>query len=618
MVSNSLNNRVEGDQSLNGVLPNAISLPAIYPVYNEDGSYNDDGPYANPVAIANEATNEARNFRTIANIFGNFRIWKGLSFETKWAIDYLNLQEHSYDPATTRQGAKYNGLGFEATTQASNFNTYNILRYTQAIGERDELEALLGYSFERFIDRRTFIRGTDFPNPQLQYLISAANITDGSSSLVEDRINSLFGRFKYNMRNKYLFTFSMRYDGSSNFGANNKYGFFPALAAAWRISEEAFFENVTAISEFKLRASYGLTGNDQVERFASLSLFDGGANYDRNPGINPVQVPNPDLKWETTNQFDVGIDMAFFQGRIGFNFDYYYALTTDLLLERPLPLSSGYASVWENIGEMKNQGIELGVNADIIRKDKFTWTAILNLSANRNEVLKLYKGQPIPDIGRGNNYIGEGQPMGVFFGYRSLGVDPSTGNIVFDDVNGDGVITSDDRTVIGDPNPDFIGGFDNTFQISQFAIRLFFQYSYGNDLYNGTRVYIESMKGEDNQLTTILNRWQQPGDRTDMPQATATDPNNNNRASSRFIEDGSFLRMKDVTLSYEFKSDVISKIHLQRLKLFITAINLVTFTNYSGMDPEINYAGDDNIRMGTDFFTYPQARRVMFGINIGL
>ena len=618
MVSGSLNNRVEGDQSLNGPLPNAISLPAIYPVYNEDGTYNEDGPYANPVAIANESVNEARNFRSIVNVNGEFRIWRGLSFETKWSLDFLNLEEHSYDPATTRQGQKYNGIGYEANTRASNFNTYNLLRYTQVIRENDELEALLGYSYERFNDKRDLIRATDYPGPEFQYIISAANITAASSSIVEDRTNSLFGRVKYNMLNRYLLTLSLRYDGSSNFGQNNKYGFFPALAAAWRISEEPFFQNVNGIDELKLRASYGLTGNDKVGRFASLGLFDGRGNYDRNPGIYPVQMPNPDLKWETTRQLDLGLDMAFINGRIGVTIDYYYSMTYDLLLARPLPISSGYSSVWQNIGEMKNRGVELGLTAEVVRSASFSWNAVLNISANRNEVVKLYEGRPIEPTGRGNNYIQEGEPMSIFYGYRSLGVDPSTGDIVFDDINGDGAITADDLTKIGDPNPDFIGGFDNNLRFKQLSLRVFFQYSYGNDIYNGTRVYIESLKGEDNQLAAIEDRWQQPGDETNIPRATATDPNNNNRASSRYVEDGSYLRMKEATITYELREETLSKIRLKRLKLYVTGRNLRTFTNYSGMDPEINYAGDDNIRLGTDFFTYPQARKVIFGINIGL
>lgn len=617
-LSNSKNNRVEGDQSLNGPLPNAISLPAIYPVYNADGTYNEEGPYANPVAIANEAVNESQNFRTLANVFANYFILDGLSFETKWAIDYLSLEEHSYDPVTTRQGQKYNGLGYDANTRASNFNTNNLLRYSTAIRQTDEFEALLGYSYERFVDRRSFIRGTDFPNENFQYLVSAASITDASSSIVEDRTNSFFGKVKYNMNNKYLLNFSARYDGSSNFGANNKYGFFPAASAAWRVTEEAFMQNQKLINEFKIRASYGLTGNDEIARFGSLSLYDGRGNYDRQPGIYPVQMPNPDLKWETSKQLDVGFDLSILDSRLTFNFDYYYTRTTDLLLARPIPLSSGFGSVWDNIGEMENKGVELAVIGDIVRNDHFKWTATFTVTANKNEVLELYNGQPIDNIGRGSNYIGVGEPLGIFYGYRSLGVDPSTGDIVFDDVNGDGEITADDRTKIGDPNPDLFGGLDNTLTYKNWSMRMFFQYSYGNDIYNGTRVYIESLKGEDNQLTTILDRWQNVGDQTSIPRATLADPNNNNRASSRFIEDGSYLRLKELAISYQFNEDWLKKIGFQHLKVFVSGYNLLTFTNYSGMDPEINYAGNDNLRMGTDFFTYPQARRLMIGINVGL
>lgn len=616
-LSSSLNNRVEGDQSLNGPLPNAISLPAIYPVYNEDGTYNEDGPYANPVAIANEAVNELRNYRSLANVFANYFITDGLSFETKWAIDYLNLEEHSYDPVTTRQGKKYNGLGFDATTRASNFNTYNLLRYEKSWFENHTFEGMLGYSYERFFDKRSFLRGTDFPNEYFQYLTSAANITEASSSVVEDRTNSYFGRVKYNINNRYLFTASARYDGSSNFGANNKYGFFPALAMAWRISEESFMDNLTFVDEFKLRGSFGYTGNDKISRFASLSLFDGRGNYNRQPGIYPIQMPNPDLKWETSRQLNIGFDLTIWDSRLNLNLDYYYSLTTDLLLARPIPPSSGFTSVWENIGEMENRGVELALQTTNIRNDNLEWTSTLTVTANKNKVLKLYNGQPIDNIGRGSNYIGEGEPLGVFYGYRSLGVDPSTGDIVFDDVNKDGKITAEDRTKIGDPNPKLFGGLDNNLKWRQWNMRMFFQFSYGNEIYNGTRVYIESLKGEDNQLTTILDRWHQPGDQTEIPRATLADPNNNNRHSSRFIEDGSYLRLKELAISYTFPKSITNNLKLSNLKLFVSAYNLLTFTNYSGMDPEINYAGNDNLRIGTDFFTYPQSRRFMIGLNVG-
>lgn len=617
-LSNSWNNRVEGDQSLNGPLPNAISLPAIYPVYNPDGTYNEDGPYANPVAIANEATNLARNFRTLGNVYLRYRIIKGLSFDSKWGIDYLNLNEHSYDPVTTRQGAKYNGLGIEGHSIATNFTTNNFFTYNKRIKEIHEIEATLGYSYERYVRRSSIIEATDFPNEYFQYITSAANIRSASASEVEDRTNSFFGRFKYFLKNKYLFTASGRYDGSSRFGYNNKYGFFPAFSAGWRISEEPFFSSVGFVDELKLRVSYGYTGNDRIPRFSSPALFGGGGNYGGYAGIYPVQIPNPDIRWESTAQFDVGFDLEVVDSRIRLVFDYYYAQTKDLLLSRPLSATTGYTGVIDNIGEIENKGVEFGLSTDNIITPDFSWSSTLNISANKNKVLKLYEGQPIDFIGRGNNYIGEGEPFGIFYGYNSLGVDPSTGDIVFEDVNGDGEITSDDRKKIGDPNPDFYGGFNNIFTYKQISLNIFLQFSYGNDIYNGTRVYIESLKGDDNQLTTILDRWQNVGDETDIPRATMTDPNNNNRASSRYVEDGSYLRIKEVVLSYSFSDKLVKKMHMSSFKIFATAYNLFTFTNYSGMDPEVNYAGNDNLRLGTDFFTYPQARKFIFGITLGL
>ncbi|MBU2651723.1 MAG: TonB-dependent receptor [Bacteroidetes bacterium] len=617
-LSNSWNNRVEGDQSLNGPLPNAISLPPVYPVYNSDGSYNEDGPYANPVAIANEASNLAQNFRTIANIFANYRILEGLNFETKWGIDYLSLNEHSYDPMTTRQGSKYNGLGIEGNTIATNFTTNNFFTYAKTFRAIHELEAMAGYSYERYVRKSSYIEATEFPNEYFQYITSAANIRTATASKVEDRTNSFFGRVKYNLKNRYIITLSGRYDGSSKFGKNNKYGFFPAISAAWRVSEEEFFAPVSFVNDLKLRVSYGYTGNDGIPRFSSPALYSGGANYGGYPGTYPVQIPNPDIRWESTAQFDAGFDLEVVNSRIRLVFDYYYAKTTDLLLDRPVSATSGFAGVIDNIGELENKGFEIGLSTDNIKAKDFTWTSVLNFSRNRNKILKLYNGQPIDNLGRGSNYIGEGEPFGIFYGYHSLGVDPSTGDIVFEDVNGDGVITSEDRKKIGDPNPDFYGGFSNVFTYKQLSLNVFLQFSYGNDIYNGTRVYIESLKGDDNQLTTILDRWQQPGDETDIPRATMTDPNNNNRTSSRFIEDGSYLRIKEVILSYAFSKELTRKLGLSGLKIFATAYNLFTFTNYSGMDPEVNYAGGDNLRLGTDFFTYPQARKFIFGINIGI
>jgi TonB-dependent starch-binding outer membrane protein SusC len=618
-ASYSLNNRVEGDQSLNGVLPNALTMPPIHPVYNEDGSYNENGPYANPVAIGTEAINEAHSYRAIGNAFLDYRLFDNLSFNTKWGFDMLSLREHSYDPPTTRQGARSNGIGLEAQNNVLNIVSNNVLRYVNTFSAQHNVEALAGYSFEIFQRRNQFSRGVDFPGPYFQYISEAATITDAYARAVNRGINSYFGQAKYNYDYKYILSFSGRVDGSSKFGENNRYGFFPAASLAWRVSEEAFFRGLgSPVNELRIRASYGLTGNDGIPDFAYLSLYGGGANYLGQAGISPSQLPNPDLKWETTTQRNIGFDLGIWDDRLEVSFDYYNNHTRDLLFSRPVSMTSGYSSITSNIGELENKGVELSLTSVNVQSQDFEWNSRLNLSHNRNKVLSLYKDQPLDNLGRGSNSVRVDEPMGIFFGYRSLGVDPSTGEMVFDDVNGDGVINADDRVRIGDPNPDLIGGFTNNLRYRQFDLSVFLQFSYGNDIFNGNRLYIESMKGADNQTIAVVDRWRQPGDQTHVPRVTETDPNNNNRISSRFIEDGSYLRVKNMTLSYSLKSTTAERLWIRSARLFVTGQNLLTFTNYSGMDPEVNYAGADNLRIGTDFFTHPHARTISLGINLGL
>jgi len=614
-ISRSENNRVEGDQSLNGPLPNAITLPAIYPVYNADGTYNESGPYANPIAIAKEAVNTTYSFRNIGNIGAEIKLLPGLRFETKLGVDYLSLNEHSFDPPTTRQGARSNGIGIEAATNVTNVTANNILTYSKTFAGIHDLDFLFGNSIEQFNRKSSFLRGTDFPNEYFEYLANAGTVTAGTASNTLRSTNSFFGRAKYNLNNKYLFEALARYDGSSKFGENNRYGLFPAFSVAWRVSEEAFFPE--AIDDFKLRLGYGITGNDQIGDFRSIGLY-GSANYSGTSGLAPIQLPDPDLKWETTKQLSAGFDLSFISNRITINFDFYNKLTYDMLLDRPLPTSSGFSTITTNIGEMKNTGYEIGLTTENVKTDNFLWTSNFNISTNKNEVTKLYKGQPIGPTGRGSNRIEEGEEIGYFYGYESLGVDPTTGDIVFRDIDNNGVINDKDQTKIGSPHPDFNGGFNNTVSYKGFELNLFLQYTYGNDVFNGTRIYTESC-GEtpDNQTTDVIDRWQKPGDIAEIPRATASDPNNNNRPSSRFIEDGSFLRIKTLSLTYNFNSNMLSKLKLYNLKVYCTMQNLYTFTQYSGMDPEVNYAGDTNYILGTDFFTYPQARTFIFGLNVG-
>ena len=608
-ITYSKNARVEGDATLNGPLPNAMSIPAIYPVYDANGAYDESMFYANPVAIANNSINNAYTNRTGGNVYVEYKFLDGFTFTSKFGVDIYNLREHSYDPTTTRQVRKYNGLGIEGTSYASNLTTNNVLQYIREIKEKHNIDILIGQSFEKYSNRTTYIEGINFPNDNLQYMTSAGTIRAASATALDRVMNSYFGQFKYNYKYKYIFTLTARADGSSKFGTNNKYGYFPAGSVAWRMSEEPFMKSVKWIDELKIRAIYGLTGNDGIGDFASLGLYGAGYNYGGGSGIAPTQLPNPDLKWESTTQTGLGFDLSLFKKRISLNFDVYYNHTKDLLLDRPIPASSGFYYISSNIGQLENKGLEVVLNTVNIDK-AFTWTSSLNFAMNRNKVLSLYENQPIDDMGRGGNRVEVGQPIGIFFGYNCLGVDPTTGNLVYEDVNHDGIITSTDRVKTGDPNPDFTAGFTNVLSYKSFELSIFLQAVYGNDVYDGTLVYLESGTGEDNQTTRMNGRWKKPGDITQFPKE------GDSYKSSRFIEDGSFLRVKNITLSYNFNKSWIKKIGMKSAKIYTTIQNLYTFTNYFGMDPEVNYyGGSSNIIIGTDFFTYPQSRTLLVGLS---
>jgi len=606
----SVNYRVEGDQTLYGPLPNALSIPAIYPVYNADGSYNEDGPYANPVSIINETKNVAYTNRNNGNIYVEYKFLDGFTFNTKWSADIYNLREHEYDPITTAQGLKYNGLGIEGTTYVSNLVGSNVLQYVKTVNKVHNFEAMAGFSFEKYARRTTYIEATNFPNENFQYINSAGTIRAASASALDRGMTSYFGQFKYNYMYKYIFTLTARADGSSKFGSNNRFGYFPAGSFAWRLTEEPFMKSVPVISDLKIRTSFGLTGNDGIGDFASLGLYKGGYNYNQQSGIQPTQLPNPNLKWETTRQIGLGLDLGLLKDRISIVADIYYNKTSDLLLARPIPLSSGFSSITSNIGDMENKGVEFVLNTVNVQGD-FTWNTSLNFSANRNKVLTLYNGQPITDQGRGNNWVMEGEPIGVFVGYNFLGIDPTTGKEVYEDLTGDGIITTDDRKITGNPNPDFTLGVTNTFGYKGFDFSFFLHGVFGGDVYNGTWMYLQAPTDLDQQTTEVLRAWKNPGDVTDIPRVT------DGLKSSRFIENGSFLRIKNVTFGYTLPKDLLKKLWLKSARIYVSGQNLYTFTAYTGMDPEVNYYSTDNIIMGTDFFTYPQSRTILVGLNIG-
>ncbi len=611
-LSKTVNNRKEGDQSLNSPVAMAISRYPIFPVYNTDGTFNEDGPNANPISIAKQHINVTFNWHTIGNVFLNYNIYKGLTFKAKYGVDYINFREHTFDPPTTRQGAKYQGLGIESTSEVEKKVLSNILTYKTSINEKQLVVLILGNEVEEEQRSSTYLRGEVFPSNQLEYLISSAEKISADAFLLESAIISYFGRAKYNFNNKYIVTFNSRFDGSSRFSNKNKYGLFPSGDLLWRVSEEDFF-TIKAINDLKIRVSYGVTGNDKIPDFLYITRFS-TSEYNDLSAIFPVNISNPDLRWESTNQFNLGVDVSLFKNRISISADYYYKKTKDLLFNKPTPPSSGFSSVVTNIGKLENKGFEFAVNT-INTNKALRWESAFNISFNSNKVTELYKNQPIDNIGRGSQRIEVGEPIGIFYGYKSLGVNPATGDLVFEDYFTDGIIDVKDKQKIGSPHPLFEGGFSNSLSYANFDLNIFVQFCYGNEIFNGTRRYIELSKSN-NQSTAVLNRWQNPGDISDIPRATNLDPNENNRVSSRFIEDGSFVKLKSLKLAYNINFGFTRKLNVSRFSVFIQVQNLYTLTKFSGMDPEVNYAGPDVIRSGVEFFTYPTAKVYSFGLSI--
>ncbi len=600
--------RVEGDQSLNGPLPVGISMPPVYPGYNSDGSYNNDGPYANPVSIANEEKNLAYSYRNLFNFTLNYQILDNLLLKSQTGIDFYNLSEQTFAPKSTRQGAKYNGLGIEATNNTIFLYNSTYLRYNYRYLEHS-FSFLGGFSLDAYRRHGTYLRAQNFPGNSFQFLQDAATPIVASSNELDAASNSLFASFKYNRSDRYILDFNIRRDGSSKFGKNNRFGWFPSISGLWYVSNEEFWKKSRAFSKLKIKASYGLTGNDQIADFIALDLFAAGANYFGEAGISPYQLSNPDLKWETTRQVNVGFNLEFYS-RFNLFAEYYHKTTSDLLLENPIPTSSGFGYYISNIGKLQNQGIEVELTGNILNEE-LRWDASLSISANQNKVLQLYQDQAIRNIGRASSSIEVGEPVSFFYGFISEGVDPDNGMLIYKDDNKDGMINDLDRTRIGSPFPLFFGGINNSLSYRSWSLHFLIYYSYGNEIFNSTRLYTETIS-VGNQTTAILDRWKQAGDITEVPKASSY----NKRISSRFVEDGSFIRLKSVKLSYNINPQLIHKWGLSSLEFYLAGKNLITLTSYSGMDPEVNYNTSNSIVMGTDFFTCPQAKSILLGVCI--
>lgn len=602
----SKNNRVEGDQSLNGPLPNAISMPPIFPVYNPDGTFNNDGPYANPISIAKKEKNLAKSYRDILNLSLSFRPTNNFQISSQTGMDYYNLSEQTFAPKQTRQGAKYDGLGIEASSNVISFYFSAFANYSFK-WERSSIELLGGVSSESYMEHGNYLRSQSFPGNSIEFLGGGAVPVQASSREVDALNLSVFSRMKYMAFNRYMFTLSFRRDGSSKFGESNRFGNFPAIAFLWNTFEEPFYPKHELFPKIKLTLSYGLTGNDQISDFRSLDLFAPGSNYGGSPGLRPAQIANPNLKWESTHQFNSGVRIDWLD-RVRLSVDYYVKNTFDLLYRLPYPTSTGFSYIISNVGKMRNRGFEIDLSADILN-EPVLWNLGITATMNRNEVVSLFQNQPIRNIGRASSSIEVGQPLSFFYGYKALGVNPADGMMIYKDLNGDGIINDFDKTRIGSPFPDFFGAFTSQLTYRSLSLNFNIYYSLGNDIFNATRMYTETLSMS-NQTTAVLRRWKKPGDVTDIPKASTY----NKLISSRFVEDGSFIRLKNVKLTYTVSKKELRKTAFADLQVYLAGKNLFTWTRYSGMDPEVNYNGENSVVLGTDFFTCPQPKTLILGV----
>ena len=475
---------------------------------------------------------------------------------------------------------------------------------------------------------QNYINGSHYANDDIKTLNGANKIswTDTGSNGSEWAILSYFGRLQYNYNDTYLFTANMRADGSSKLAPGHRWGYFPSFSVAWRVSQEKFMKNVTWVDDLKLRGGWGQTGNQSgLGDYSYLALYKinriqwFGTSGDANavPTRTKSILSNPELTWETTSQTNIGLDLTLLNNRLTFYVDYYYKLTHDLLMNMTLPTGSAEANTMAfNGGEIENRGWELAVSSKNL-VGKLTWDTDFNISFNRNKLksLKLTKVYPAAiTTDHVHDYVVRnmpGRPLGSFYGYIADGVNKETGELNYRDVNDDGIVSANDRTYIGDPNPDFTFGMTNTFSWKGLNLSILLQGSYGNDIYNVSRMDSEGMFDGRNQSTTVLRRWRIPGQITDVPKA-----NFDQRNSTYYLEDGSYLRVKGITLSYDIPALSLRKIHLTKLMPYISFSNLLTWTNYSGRDPEVNQYGDSGTVQGLDWGTYPLSRSFVMGLKV--
>lgn len=617
-----------------GVLASVIETPTYGPVwdpanprqyYSNYYGVNVHSPLEN---IARTKDNKSQYNKLLASGKAIVTLLPTLKFTSTLAFDRSSgITTNFLDPTETLEGRNQHGTGYDSRSTGTIWTFDNTINWKKELG-RHSLDMMAGSSWTNSRWSQSDINGSYYADADIKTLNAANKIswTGTGSTASEWAILSFFGRLQYNYNDTYLFTANLRADGSSKLAPGHRWGYFPSFSAAWRVSQEKFMKNVSWIDDLKLRGGWGQTGNQSgLGDYSYLALYKinriqwFGTSGDANavPTRTKSILSNPELTWETTSQTNIGLDLTLLNNRLTFYVDYYYKLTHDLLMNMTLPTGGAEANTMVfNGGEIENRGWELAVSSKNLT-GKLSWNTDFNISFNRNKLksLKLTKVYPAAiTTDHVHDYVVRntpGRPLGSFYGYIADGVNRETGELNYRDVNNDGIISANDRTYIGDPNPDFTFGMTNTFAWKGLSLSVLLQGSYGNDIYNVSRMDNEGMFDGRNQSTTVLRRWRIPGQITDVPKAGF-----DQRNSTYYIEDGSYLRVKSVTLSYDVPALALRKMHLTRLMPYISFTNLLTWTGYKGRDPEVNQYGDSGTVQGLDWGTYPLSRSFVMGLKV--
>jgi TonB-linked SusC/RagA family outer membrane protein len=630
-----------------------LTAPPTASIYNPDGSFHFYIPPGNSGlqnALANllEPTDNLESKLFNGNVNVDYQIIKNLTYHLNAGSEYSESNEGKYTPSTIPAGQANHGIASIQNLNGFRWLVENYFTYKFKITDQHDFNLLLGTSNQKDVNESLYSSSKNFSTDAFLYHnLGAGSISNGySSNKQQSTLTDYFGRINYGYKDKLLATFTIRYDGSSKFGPKNKYGLFPSGALAYRLGDESFIKNLNAFSSLKARVSYGITGNDRVPNYLYLSTFGSWnvvLNPDGNlqPGVEPTALANPNLKWESTAQFDAGLDMGFLNDRITATIDVYRKVTSNLLMQIPIGQYYGFNSVWVNGGSIENKGIELSINTANIKSTDFSWNTNFNVAYNRQKDLTLAKGVAEVDATTANpsgvvsgqqfTKLVPGQELGELFGYVYAGVvktgenyapQPGSkpGDPKFADLNGDGKITPADRTYLGNSTPHYILGFGNDFRYKGFDLNIFFQGAFGYHLFDMNRLVLESTTSTD-----ALNRFV-PGvnENTSIPrEGYFNGTYSNNYVNSRFVENASYLRLKSLSLGYNLPRSLFTHIkHIQGLRIYGTAQNLLTFTSYKGTDPEVNAhttsATAINTGGGLDFNSFPAFRTYALGLRLSL